>query len=337
VKSLIYRAAAQEPWLGRARSSVLDGVTVFMYHDIGPDGDDVDAWQVVRQRDFLAQVAYLKKYYQLISLDTAAELMDSDVQPRKPPAVLTFDDGLRGNHKYLLPLVNQYQLPVTIYIATEQIELQSTYWFDRVVNALDVRGTVTVNLAAWGLGEFEVRKARGAKRWADIQNILMAVKNVSESEAVHVARAIELQLGQSGHVRNGEPVMRPMSLPELQELARHPLVTIGSHTHGHELLPSIPLDAARSTIERSLEKIKAWTGIEARHFAFPSGRSNDDTRQLVSDLGFVTSVGTANGIWTRDDDVMDIPRISVGRYDSLDKFKINALSGLRDMVRSTIF
>lgn len=337
MKSLIYRAAAQEPLLGRARSNVTDGVTVLMYHDIGRDDDDVDAWQVVRQSDFLAQIAYLRQHYDLIDLETAVELMASDVQPKKPAVVLTFDDALKGNHTYLFPLVKQYKIPVTIYVATQQVEREVNYWFDRVVNALDVRAALTVSLADWGLGEFDVRKARGPKRWADIQRILMAAKNVSEREAVDVAASIEAQVGRLGLPRSARAALAPMSVAELQDMAANPLVTIGSHTHGHELLPSIPIDAARDSIVRSCERLKTWTGVLPRHFAFPSGRSDAATRELVADLGFTTSVGTATGIWGRHDDVMDIPRISVGRYDSLDKFKVNALAGLRDLFRSTIF
>ena len=47
-----------------------------MYHDIGRDDDDIDIWQVVRRRDFLQQVNYLRQHYDIVSLDEALHSTD---------------------------------------------------------------------------------------------------------------------------------------------------------------------------------------------------------------------------------------------------------------------
>ena len=337
MKSLIYKAAAHEKVLSRARVTALGGVTVLMYHEIGPDHDDRDAWQVVRQSDFRAHVSYLRKHYEIVSLDTAVELIGVGANLSRPTVVITFDDGLRGNHQHLFPLVKELSIPVTIYIATKQVENQQTYWFDRIVNALDVPCEVQIDLSRWELGAFSVRRRRGHKRWSDIQRVLMALKTRPESAASDAAEYIESELAHLTHSPASGSSLVPMSVPMVQELAAHPLVTIGSHTHGHELLPYIPREEALATIDEASSRLRAWTGQVPRHFAYPSGYNDEATRDLVESRGFVTGVGTQAGLWTPQDDLMAIPRISVGRYDSIDKFKVNTLSGLGDVFRSTIF
>jgi hypothetical protein len=72
VKQALYRVVASEAVLGRLRGRVARaGVTVFMYHDLGADDAVDDAWQVVRRRDFIDQVDYLRRCYDIVDLDTA--------------------------------------------------------------------------------------------------------------------------------------------------------------------------------------------------------------------------------------------------------------------------
>jgi hypothetical protein len=47
----------------------------------------------------------------------------------------------------------------------------------------------------------------------------------------------------------------------------------------------------------------------------------------VRDCGFVSSHATTPGFWRRADSVYAIPRVSVGRFDSLGSFKAR-VSGL---------
>ncbi|MEY4750860.1 MAG: hypothetical protein RIQ60_3074 [Pseudomonadota bacterium] len=346
MKQALYRLAASEAVLGSVRKRVAHaGVTVFMYHDLGADDAVDDAWQVVRRRDFVAQVDYLRNCYDIVDLDTAlarlhgvpATLPGALSASGRPLAVLTFDDGLRGNHVHLLPLLQPLQLPVTVYVATGHVETQQAYWFDRVVNALQPGLDSRIDLTAFGLGHFEVRGPAGALRWSQVQRVLASTKQLDAQRCIEVAEQVEAQVGAQAPGRGPiAPVLAPMDLDMLRELAAHPLVTLGVHTHGHELLPLLDAEQARVSVDGARERLQRWTGVEVRHFAYPSGRCDPVSRALVASLGYTTAAGADPGVWTVEDDLMNLPRMSVGRYDSLDTFKLNAVGGLSHLLRRAV-
>jgi peptidoglycan/xylan/chitin deacetylase (PgdA/CDA1 family) len=124
-----------------------------------------------------------------------------------------------------------------------------------------------------------------------------------------------------------------MSIEALQRLAASRFVTIGAHSHDHQLLTRIGADAARASIARSRDLLRRWTGQAVDHFAYPSGAYDDEVMRLVQDLGFRSAVTTEGGLWTVRAPLHAIPRIAVGRYDSAAVFGINLLGGLRRLMR----
>lgn len=328
VKGLVRAAAGSAPVMRRLRRNVAGhGVTVLMYHELGGDREDCDVWQIVRRGDFLQQVDYLRKHYDIVSLDHALQAVDSGSFGERPLAVLTFDDGHRGNAEHLLPIVRQEGLPVAIYVATGHIEDQRAYWFDRVVNALQRPGEARVDLSRHGLGSYAVPAQPGSRRWLQINRVLHAIKSLPPARCDDAADDVCRQVGAA----DLRPAMWPMSLEELRTVAAHPLVTIGAHSHGHEALTLLPLDEARRSIELARQHTQDWLGRPVRHFAYPSGLHDARLRQLVQEMGFASAMSNHAGQWRSPDVRFEIPRISVGRYDSLDKFKVETVLGLRGL------
>lgn len=320
LSDLAYWLAATPPLLAVQRHRIArGGITVFMYHDIGDDREDIDVWQIVRRSDFLRQVDYLRRYYDIVDLDTA---LQASHQPKgdKPLAVLTFDDGHRGNIEHLLPIVQSEALPVTLYIATGHVESGQPYWFDRMVNQLQSDRVINLDLRRFNMGQHRINDIRGPQNWAKIQKLLVAVKSLPADQCDPVANAILQQVPASSPA-----VMTPLTPAEVTELSRCSNIILGAHTDGHEVLTKLSLDAARQSIEESVSKLKAWTGRIPQHFAYPAGYNNTDLERLVEDMGFASAMGTEDGIWRPQHSRFCIPRIAVGRYDHLDKFKVNAL------------
>src|SRR5258708_4728637 len=118
-----------------------------MYHELARDDADIEAWTVMRESDFVRQLEFLVGHYDVVSLDQALG-RTSPSASRRPRVVITFDDGDRGNATVLLPIVEAFKVPVTVYIATRQIADAKSYWFDRIINALQTNQPVTVDLRA---------------------------------------------------------------------------------------------------------------------------------------------------------------------------------------------
>jgi len=157
---------------------------------------------------FRSQIAMLRARYDIVSLDEALTFCTG----AKPRVVLTFDDGEYGLYEHLLPIVEEENLPVTIYVATKQIETGVAYWFDLVMNALQNEGETRIDLNE--IGSWTVGPTRGKHRWAQIGTILEALKTASTADRDALAAEV---VAQAGTPANGFTPLQPLTLKQLKE------------------------------------------------------------------------------------------------------------------------
>jgi peptidoglycan/xylan/chitin deacetylase (PgdA/CDA1 family) len=293
-------------------------ITVLCYHTIRPDHEALDAWTAVRQSDFVRQMEFLRTRYDIVSLDDAFD--GGTMLGNRPRAVITFDDGEVGLYDDLLPLVSELRLPVTLYIATGQVESGRAYWFDDVMNALQADGPFTIDLQAAGLKAWTIGPERGAARWTVIADILEALKGVNPGRREELAATVVAQAPRMSGPQF-KP-LQPMSVAQLRELAGNEWMTIAAHSHCHNLLDQIPTSDVRNSVARCRDLLEAWTGKSVRHFAYPNGNYNQSVEKVVAGLGFRSATALNDRLWRRGMDHFALPRVSIGRYDDFDRFKL---------------
>jgi peptidoglycan/xylan/chitin deacetylase (PgdA/CDA1 family) len=155
------------------------------------------------------------------------------------------------------------------------------------------------------------------RRWSRVDRILNAIKQLPSQERRLIADSLD--------GRSLAPELRMLTRMELISLASDSLVSIGNHTRGHELLDQLTLDDARATISAAQDDLATCSVARPRHFCYPNGGYLAETVHLVHELGFVTATTTVPGIWTDADKRLEIPRLSVGRFDSLARFRAQVL------------
>lgn len=309
--------------LAQARVQRTDPVTVLVYHTIGPDDDDVDTWTLVRIAEFRRQIAYLKSQFDIISLDDAVE--GTRKENGRPRAVLTFDDGDVGLHTFLLPFVEEEQVPVTVYLATGQIETGELYWFDQVMNALGAAGPMTIDLRADGLRSWDIGHERGSSNWAAISDILETLKTVPNDKRAEICEVILDQAAR--HSSHAATQLAPLTVGQVAELAESQWISFGSHSHCHNMLDQITIDDAKDSIEHSRKLIESWSDKAVKHFAYPNGNHNPRLATAVEDMGFHSATILGMEHWDGRSDLFALPRIAIGRYDSFERFKLR-LAGI---------
>lgn len=307
------------PWpyrLLHRRALARRPLTILCYHTLGADRGGPDAWTALRVQDFRAQVQELRKTYEIVPLDTALRAGPGGDRPR---AVLTFDDGDRGLYHHLLPLLQDDPIPVTLYIATSQIETGKPYWFDRVMNACRGPGRLEIDLG--DVGNWTLQ-GTGAARWQVQSDLHDALKRATPQAREDLADRIQaLAPDLPG------PDLGPMTRAQLQTLAALPQVTIAAHSHCHNLLDQIPLAQVRRSLARNRSLLQDWTGQPIRHFAYPNGNHTADLRALVADMGFASATALDNALALPGADPYALSRLAIGRYEDIARFRLR-LAGL---------
>jgi peptidoglycan/xylan/chitin deacetylase (PgdA/CDA1 family) len=328
IRRLVKGLLATDLLLRRAHRRTPPGIAVLMYHEVLGDDDSIEAWSAVRASDLRRQIEYLKSAVDIMSIDEALTRGDAV----RPAAVLTFDDGGAGNYQYLLPVVEEARVPVTVFVATGHVESGRVYWFDRVVNALQVVKPLSLDLRDAGLSVYAVGPPSGADNWAQIQRLLLDIKAAGVERNEELGTLVEERARAAGAAVRAP--LQPMTIEQVRKLAACPHVTIGAHSHAHSLLTQMSAADATADVAMSRRLLQQWTGQSVEHFAYPSGGYDASVREIVVGCGFRTAFGTEKRLWRSGSDLFAIPRLSIGRYDSNSRLRIALAGGTESVLRA---
>lgn len=95
------------------------GATILLYHRVGTgSGSEVDLPEAL----FRQQVAAIAASGRACSLAQALAWLAGTEPPGPPPLVVTFDDGTSDVIDTALPVLVEYEVPATLYVATAFVE-----------------------------------------------------------------------------------------------------------------------------------------------------------------------------------------------------------------------
>ncbi len=102
----------------RTRLAALAGrapIMIFTWHRIADDA--ANGW-TTNSEVFAREIAWLKRHFDMISLEEAQRRIASG-RNHRPAACVTFDDGYAVNCQKALPMLIREQVPVTYFVTTE--------------------------------------------------------------------------------------------------------------------------------------------------------------------------------------------------------------------------
>lgn len=250
---------------------------------------------------FRWQMELLSSCFNVLPLEDAVR---ASAAGRLPPRAvcITFDDGYRSLHNLALPVLREFDLPATVFIASGHID-KGNMWNDRIIEAVQAMPHGMLDLEDLGLGSYSLHNV--AQRHAAIGMLTERCKYLPPA-ARHAA--IE-RLSALAHRDHASELMLTREM--VLDLDRNG-VTIGAHTVSHPILTSLDDDSARAEIADSKAELEAILGKPVRLFAYPNGkRSKDyDDRHvaMVHEAGFDAGFTTEVGAVTRTQDRFQMPR-----------------------------
>ena len=311
--------------------------TAFLgYHGVFPEAEPAVAWTLVSASSFRRQMQHINQCFDCISIE---EALTNDAPRRsKPAAVVTFDDGYANNLKVALPILEAYHIPAVVYVTTGNVVARELFWPDVIWMVASNASPLSVDLS--DLGAPLSRYDLSAEDGTFVEEILRLLEDVKKIPA-RLRKSVVVSIAEKFDTtsRNQAPypaaeghIFTPLTTEEVAILSRHPLITIGAHTHCHNLLDQIPLHQARDTIIRSKKVLEEITGVEIRHFAYPNGNFNDAIIDVVKAAGFRSAITFDPGFFSAPGDPFRIKRFGVGADMALDTFKAK-LTGIFELRR----
>lgn len=91
---------------------------------------------------------------------------------------------------------------------------------------------------------------------------------------------------------------------------------VGAHTMDHVHLSQLSEQQAFEQLSLCKETLQAITGDVVDSFAYPYGDHNDKVRELVRQAGYTAAGGTERRRATSQDDLMNLPRLTIRRDDT---------------------
>jgi len=234
-------------------------VVILAYHRVFEASSDPQLLCVTPQH-FAEHLEHLRRHYRIMSLcDLARALREGLLQKRA--VVITFDDGYADNLLNAKPLLERYEAPATVFVATGYVGRGREFWWDELERLLLWTPQlpeclqVTLNGVAyeWHLDKYaqfpekerisyrqwhvELPDDPTLRHWAyrELHRLLRSPEEEGREAVLAQLRA------QSEDEGSGRADCRTMTPEEVRRLAEGGLVAVGAHTETHPVLATQPV------------------------------------------------------------------------------------------------
>jgi peptidoglycan/xylan/chitin deacetylase (PgdA/CDA1 family) len=301
---------------------------ILMYHRIAEV--NADPWGLcVAPQHFSQQLQVLQSRTHPMSLQTLVRRHQEGTLPQKAVA-LTFDDGYADNLHNAKPLLEQYEIPATIFVTTGSVGREQEFWWDELEQLLlqteRLPETLSLNINGhsyhWDLGEAavyskeEAERDRTYKAWKSqpgsrlffYYSIWQRLLPLADDDRSAQLDQIRAWAQTETTVR---PIYRTLSHDELIELGHSDLVEIGAHTLTHPFLSAQPIDQQQIEIQQSKARLEAIFNCPITSFSYPFGNYAPETVAIAQASGFECACSTIEDFVWRGSSRFELPRVAV--------------------------
>jgi peptidoglycan/xylan/chitin deacetylase (PgdA/CDA1 family) len=300
-----------------------------------------DPYQLcVDPRNFSEHLRHISLNYTPLSLIDLVKAISNDNVP-EDAVTITFDDGYADNFALGLPLLREFQVPATIFIASGYINAPG-FWWDALEH-LVLEGKARIDTVSakvdgfsysWKISPIETEEILGSlwqlgnRSWFKRHNdqkmtsqsketfydLFFFLQSLNSQDRATVLASISEQLRKPYHF----DVDRPLTESETAELAGERLIDIGAHTCTHSLLRSQTVLMQTHEIIESKSVLERLLGKEIRCFSYPFGGINDIggvAPSIVRSAGYHCACTSVPGHVAYGSDHFMLPRITVRNWN----------------------
>lgn len=252
---------------------------------------------------------WLSRHFDCVSIESLL----SEPGGGRPRVALTFDDGWRDNAEVAFPLLQRYQIPASVFLATDYIGSNRCFWWEALGETFWQRPDEASALVQ-ALTELGVSVPPtvciadpGAERSRAIGSLLQQLKGLPPQTLDELTRYCP-----SLHAGDG------MSWQQVQYLEASGLVRFGSHGAGHAILTLLDKVALEDDLRRAAAALQQHCKAPLEVFCYPNGNHDARVRAAVSAQGYRYALATQPGLLGGDSVALALPRIDVSHDAAAD-------------------
>ncbi len=307
------------------------GVVILLYHRVVDRPQDFFGL-AVSKKHFSEHLEVVRQYCQPLALRRMPGALADGKLPRRG-VVITFDDGYADNLLNAKPLLEQFEIPATVFVVSNQVGTQREFWWDELEQLVLLPETLPEHLPLsldgqqlrWDLAGDPPRSTGKPAQPHDGRDQSTRIAQPARHTLLRTLRERIYQLSPEARGAAFEdlkrwvglepicrPENRPMSENEVAAFAANGLFEIGAHTMRHPSLAALPVPTQRLEIRGSRKHLESVIGKPVRAFSYPFGHRGtdytDETVNEVRDAGFHCACAAFCGVARRGVDVFQVPR-----------------------------
>ncbi len=278
-------------------------VLTLLYHRVNVLERDIHLLAVSPDH-FYEQMVWLKRNFRIVRFEDDWDRLEGEA------VCITFDDGYMDNFSMALPILEELNIPATIFICTGSINTENELWWDELERyLLDEEKHYPENFYLqddfFGCG-WATKTYRERRELYDTMHWLMYNK-IDVKKRLEWMKQLKSWSGCSGQGRTENCVLQT----DTGQKYLSPLLTIGAHTQNHPSLKSLPRQQQYSEMAVSQSMLSTLFERKITVFSYPFGGKGDydeTTIEICRELGFYKAAANYPAIWSPGCDPFQIPR-----------------------------
>ena len=261
-----------------------DKLLVFCFHRVAPSRGLShpfdDSMYSIDAESFRSHLRLMRMNAEPISEQDLVSHVNGRAPLPRSAFMVTFDDGYRDNFEVALPIMKELGVPGIFFIPTRAIVERSLGWWDLIYWYLKRCPKPLITL-----GGRDYLIPNPITPLAETFTAMM--KSIPATEQAMLLRGLREATGVS------DP---PFELADKQFMSWEQLriaarsgIAIGSHTHSHTVLSSLPPGGQRFELTESKRLLESYLGGPVRSIAYPVGgyeHFNTETMTIAQECGF---------------------------------------------------
>jgi len=301
---------------------------ILMYHRVLPKSDPryltEQPGMLVTPESLELHLETLKQFFEPIHLHEWLRRKKNNLPLAERSVAITFDDGWADNYEHAFPLLKKYDMPATIFLVSNLIDTNKTFWPERLSSLINSIAQQDINLfkssaCAW-LHQLEIKYQFTAPPTTDeLDEIISKSKGYTDNEITALIDELMTQIKIKLEVDI-------LTSKQIKEMKNSSLVEFGSHTKSHiRMLPELSQDVMNDEIIGSQTELSGLLNSNIDIFCYPNGNSTPTAEKTVSENYFAACT-TSKGWVTKNTPFHKLPRIGI--HDDISNTKSAFLARL---------